>query len=273
MAKLSAVESEQSVPQFVSRQIPLYYQLQTILLEKITSGAWGPGHRLPSEAELGESYGVSRITVRQALAALEAEGRLRREPGRGTFVIGLPSGGPGLEGSLEDFTSFLKSTTNRVTSVGRVQAGVEEAGRLRLPVGSPLTRCCCLRSHRDEACGVMVHELPYELGRHFSKANWREPMAQVLHNKLGIRMVNTRHSVRASLSGVNVARLLDTRIGAPLLTVERIISDERDMPLVRSVTHCRSDIFFLVSDRHDEESCSQTRPAKNHRNGTNGKSR
>lgn len=98
-------------------------------------------------------------------------------------------------------------------------------------------------------------------------------MAQVLHNKLGIRMVNTRHSVRASLSGVNVARLLDTRIGAPLLTVERIISDERDMPLVRSVTHCRSDIFFLVSDRHDEESCSQTRPAKNHRNGTNGKSR
>ena len=98
-------------------------------------------------------------------------------------------------------------------------------------------------------------------------------MAEVLHNKLGIRMLNTRHSIRASLSGVNVARLLDTRIGAPLLTVERIISDEGDMPLVRSVTHCRSDIFFLVTERHDDESSSQPRPAKTHRNGTNAKPR
>ncbi len=178
-----------------------------------------------------------------------------------------------MEGALEDFTSFLKSTANKVTSVARVQACVEEAGRLQLPLGSPLTRCCCLRSHQDEACGVMVHELPYELGRHFTKANWREPMAEVLHNKLGVRLMNTRHSVRASLSGVNVARLLDIRIGAPLLTVERIISDEEDRPLVRSVTHCRSDIFFLVTDRNNGEPSGEARPGKAQRSGASGKAR
>ena len=55
---------------FVSSRIPLYYQLENVLREKITSGAFAADNRLPTEIELIEQFGVSRITVRQALAAL-----------------------------------------------------------------------------------------------------------------------------------------------------------------------------------------------------------
>ena len=69
-----------------SRDVPLYLQLRTLLQQRIASGEWGPGAMLPAEHVLCAEYGVSRGTLRQALADLEAMGLLRREQGRGTFV-------------------------------------------------------------------------------------------------------------------------------------------------------------------------------------------
>ncbi|HEX5325898.1 MAG TPA: GntR family transcriptional regulator, partial [Acetobacteraceae bacterium] len=69
---------------------PLYRQLTELLRGQIVSGALADGARLPSEAQLGERYGVSRITIRQALADLERQGLLERTPGRGTFVRRRP---------------------------------------------------------------------------------------------------------------------------------------------------------------------------------------
>src|SRR5438067_10879152 len=51
--------------------VPLYYQLQEVLKEQIESGKWQPGDAMPSEPELAQALGVSRVVVRQALAILE----------------------------------------------------------------------------------------------------------------------------------------------------------------------------------------------------------
>src|SRR5262249_9493116 len=72
--------------EFISRSIPLYYQLENILREKIMSGVFIAGARLPTESELIRQYGVGRITVRQALAALAKDGLIERRRRRGTFV-------------------------------------------------------------------------------------------------------------------------------------------------------------------------------------------
>ena len=69
-----------------SSHIPLYIQLKQILLERIKQCEWQAGERIPSEARLEETYDLSRITVRQALAALVQDGYLDRQRGRGTFV-------------------------------------------------------------------------------------------------------------------------------------------------------------------------------------------
>lgn len=66
--------------------VPLYYQLQEILKEQIESGLWQPGDPLPSEPELAQRFGVSRVVVRQALAILEDDRQIIRIRGRGTFV-------------------------------------------------------------------------------------------------------------------------------------------------------------------------------------------
>ena len=66
--------------------VPLYYQLQEVLKEKLESGLWRPGDAIPSEPELARMFSVSRVVVRQALGILEDDRQIVRIRGRGTFV-------------------------------------------------------------------------------------------------------------------------------------------------------------------------------------------
>jgi GntR family transcriptional regulator len=81
----------------------LYKQLEKIIIEKIEGGEWPVDTKLPTEAQLCELYGVSRITVRQTLNNLKSEGYLYRKQGKGTFVCR-----PKLVQNLGHFYSFSK---------------------------------------------------------------------------------------------------------------------------------------------------------------------
>jgi GntR family transcriptional regulator, histidine utilization repressor len=70
---------------------PLYAKVKDHILANIRNGAWEPGARVPSENELVESFGISRMTANRALRELTAEGFLSRLPGVGTFVKETPA--------------------------------------------------------------------------------------------------------------------------------------------------------------------------------------
>lgn len=70
-----------------SSDIPLYLQVRNLLISRILDAEWNVGELLPAEQQLRLQLGVSRGTLRQALSELEREGYVRREQGRGTFVI------------------------------------------------------------------------------------------------------------------------------------------------------------------------------------------
>lgn len=65
---------------------PMYRQAADLIRARITAGEFGPGALLPSEAALGDRYGISRNAVRQALALLRSEGLITSEQGRGWMV-------------------------------------------------------------------------------------------------------------------------------------------------------------------------------------------
>ena len=66
--------------------LPLYIQLKQRLMEQIRLGEWKPGEKIPTEEEIQQTFDVSRTTVRQAMREIELEGKITRQPGRGTFV-------------------------------------------------------------------------------------------------------------------------------------------------------------------------------------------
>jgi DNA-binding GntR family transcriptional regulator len=264
MKKAPLPENRKQAPKFVSRQVPLYYQLETVLRQNISSGKWAVGHRLPSEAELGSEYGVSRITVRQALAPLEAEGLLRREAGRGTFVKEAPkfTGTLKLEGSLDDFISIVKTTSAKVISVEKTQASPEEAGLLGLEPGAAIIRCVRVRSHRSEPYSLVVNDIPYQIGKKLSKVDWAGPISDILQKKLGIQMGDARQSIRASLADVETSRILGIRVGAPLLSVDRVVYTEDGTPMDRVLTHYRSDIFSFTVHLRKGHSLGDSAPER-----------
>ncbi|HEY1407356.1 MAG TPA: extracellular solute-binding protein [Promineifilum sp.] len=71
-----------------SYPLPIYYQLKTLIKQRVDAGEWKPGEQIPTEEELCEFYQISRTPVRQALLELTREGVLTRTVGRGTFVAG-----------------------------------------------------------------------------------------------------------------------------------------------------------------------------------------
>src|SRR5262249_19762973 len=73
-----------------SSPVPLYHQLKEEISRLIENGTWSPETQLPGEREMCDRFGISRITVRQAIHQLVSEGRLLRAHGRGTFVAHSP---------------------------------------------------------------------------------------------------------------------------------------------------------------------------------------
>src|SRR4030043_2055345 len=68
-------------------KLKLYVQIYTIIKEKIESGEWPVGTQIPTEDELCKTYDVSKVTVREAIQELVREGYLKRQQGKGTFVL------------------------------------------------------------------------------------------------------------------------------------------------------------------------------------------
>jgi GntR family transcriptional regulator len=232
-------------PLFIYDQVPRYYQLQNILLGKITAGEFAADSRIPTEAALVKEYGISRITVRQALRALENEGLIRREPGRGTFVNEQDSfsGSLKFEGSLDELISLGLSDSVEILTIGTVLALHTDAEKLGLREGAKIVRCTRLRIRQNQPYCHVTNDLPFEIGQKIRRSDWKGSVSRALEEKLNIPLREAYQTVGASLADSTLARLLSCRVGAPLLSVDRIVYTDRGQPVERVRTHYRSDIF------------------------------
>lgn len=235
-----------SRPEFVSDAVPLYYQLASVLRELIASGRYGTGDRLPSEADLAERYGVSRITVRQTLKNLSEEGLIERRPGVGTFVTGkVPfTGTLELDRSISDLISMGMATSIRLLDLREIEAAPEEARQLQIPSGSSLTRCERIRYYEDEPYCHIVNRMPVEIGSRIDRENWEQgSVLKHLEEELSIQLGDARQTLRATLADATQARHLDVPIATPLLQVDYFIRSEEGTPVEWARLHYRTDIY------------------------------
>ena len=94
---------------------PLYYRISRDISKSIAAGEYAPGARIPSEAALAERYGVTRMTVRQAVDGLISEGLVTRRQGSGTYVLRPREAQRGLN-RLTSFTEDMHAQGHRATS-------------------------------------------------------------------------------------------------------------------------------------------------------------
>lgn len=232
---------------------PYYHQISSILREQITNGEFQPGDRVPSEEELRQMFLVSRATVRQALQALESDGLIRREPGRGSFVRCGSKDVAELKMTclLEDLIALGIPAENQVSEIGIVRASRSVAEALGVELGDKVFTFLRIVAVKAEPFAANRIFLPEQLGRCLDVADLANPhLLKTLEAKCGVTAVRADQVIEAILAGAHQANLLDVDAGTALLSVTRTSFDQRDKCVEHSITLYRSDrTRFSVSQR------------------------
>ncbi|MGI6608723.1 MAG: GntR family transcriptional regulator [Erysipelotrichaceae bacterium] len=124
----------------IYNKVPLYYKLADTIEEKINDGVYPKGEKIPSERELCEIYGVSRMTVRLAIDELVKKGKLEKVHGKGTYVLSKS-----IVQNLNKVYSYSremdkqgKVSSTRMIKRNIVEADEKLATKLRVNVGEKL---------------------------------------------------------------------------------------------------------------------------------------
>lgn len=200
----------------------LYQQIATRLREEAMNGAYGATGKLPSEAQLCERFGVSRITVRQALDRLEEEGTVERKQGKGTYVAGKR-----VRHGLDALRSFhdslvLQGLTPAMRLLSLEPAEVPEHLRVRFvdaDDGCVLLRRLHLVDGEPIALGASY--LPRAVGEMDADVVARQPNYALLGALSGKGVAHADIAIRAEAAARDVARILKVRAGSPLLVMTR----------------------------------------------------
>ncbi|MET9549067.1 MULTISPECIES: GntR family transcriptional regulator [unclassified Streptomyces] len=230
----------------LNRKLPLWYQVSQSLRASILGRTPDAPLRLPTEEQLAGHYGVSVLTMRQALKELEDEGLITRHRRRGTFIE--PSARRGspvrLLGSVDAIVAQQSGMTTRLLEHGTAPLPAELAGHF--PDSAEVATYHRLRS--DEKTGEPTnHARNYirpELAARIDPDDLvRWPMTKVLRDVVGVRISRITDTVEATLADPETARLLQVPLLSPILHYTGITYDEDGRTLDVARIHYRGDRF------------------------------
>lgn len=212
--------------------VPLYYQLAQLLRSRMTGRASGDG-RLPSEHALCLEFGVSRTTIRQALAFLKTQGLLASRRGVGTFVSGAPEGEARTEATGDPLHHGL-GTTIRVISIERVAPPARVRELLGSAAEPDVLRIVRVHHLGGAPLSVVVTYIPRSLASAFTRrALRRASIYDILWRAQGLRIGKSVHTVRVARADEHVAPLLGVPLMDPVLHIrsEGYLEDGRPIRL------------------------------------------
>lgn len=211
-----------------ARLEPLYHQVEMALLERIVSGQLAHGSQTPTEDELCAAFGVSRITIRQAMKNLVHKGYLVRHRGRGTFVREptLTAGVRGLKSFSQEMKPLGVRVSARVLKLELLPATSLVAERLGLRVGEPVIVVRRLRLGDDQPIGLQTAHLTASRfpGLEHAKLSNRS-LYQHLERYYNLHPLEAKETFWATQVNGEEARLLEVNDGTCGFKVERITSD------------------------------------------------
>ena len=227
---------------------PRYRAIERAMRQRLAKLA--PGAELPSDAELCEEFGVSRMTARHAMHHLAQEGLLFRAPGRGTFVAEAPT--HRRANSLLSFSNEMRRQGRVPTSriVGRaLRAPIrEEALRLQLKEGEKLLWLKRIRLADGEPIALESTRLNRRTAAAVLRASLERESLHAVLVRAGFPPTKGRATIDAEAASADDARWLLMRKGDPMLVERRVIVDDQGRPLEFTESRYPADRYALDVD-------------------------
>jgi len=243
-----------TIPEHV---LPKYYLIKQNIIKQIDGNQLKPDEMLPSEKDIMEQYGVSRITARKALGDLAVEGYIYKIQGKGSYVKNSHHGSVKLSRKLyscsEEITKQGLTPSRRVLVQKMVPCDAETAARLNIQENEPVL--CFERiyyadgipiSHANSI--ICTQYLPnledQDLGN--------KSLVELVTTFYGLEVERSKRTIEAISAYGDLAKYLKVKDGYPLLRLESvsncIISGGKSLPYEYNISHYRTDIIKLEQD-------------------------
>jgi GntR family transcriptional regulator len=238
-----------------SSSIALYVRLARVFRERISEGQWKPGQKLATVEALSKQYKVARITVRQALALLAAEGLLSSSRGRGTVVardLNLAIDDPTLRRAINDGYNVAPGQTIRVLSRHR---------NLRLPPllaleagdAGKYVRIRKTHLHNGRPFALLDSYVAQDIYDTFPRNSDQKFKIQRLLKEAGAKITVARQEVTVGHATPEVAKVLDYSMGGNLVKLRSWRFDRDHRIVYATINQYRGDLFVLdfIEEQHD----------------------
>jgi GntR family transcriptional regulator len=226
--------------------VPLYSQIRELLRERILHGEYQSHAQMPSENDMVKAFGVSRITVRQALTDLQREGLIFKIHGKGTFVS-KPKATQDLrrlEGFGEAMAGSGHQTFSRVLSHRAIRAGKLVAARLRIAERDEVMEIKRVRFLDRDPISLDVTYVPLAIGERLVREDLsHRDIFVILENDFGYPLGNADLCIEAVTADADQAHALKLEEGSPILRIERLTSTADGTPLDFEFLYYRGDAF------------------------------
>lgn len=213
--------------------LPLYVQIRDNLRRQILDGSYEVHERLPSENEMMNTFGVSRITIRQALRDLHNEGLVFSAQGKGTFVS-KPKAVQNvqrLEGFGEAMAAQGYEASARVLSIQQMKAPKAVVAALDLQPGEDVVEVKRVRYlNRSPVC-IDHSYFPMDIGRKMFSLDLSGDIFPLLENFFGIPLGGADIGLDAILADEEAQQYLNLKTGEAILRVERLTHDQEGRPI------------------------------------------
>ena len=229
--------------------IPLYVQLSDLFRGRIARGEWPVGMQIPSLEQLMADFGVSRMTLRQAIEVLSREGLLSAERGRGTFVSGVPEPRRWLtvETTLADLAEMYRDTKPTLLDIEPLSS----APRLEPEDGTPAEAYVHMRRvHAQDGrpynvISIFVARDIFDLAPERFRT---ETVVSVLQELPQVEIAQAHQTLTISTADVEVAHHLGIPINSPVAEVKRVFRDPSGRVIYLGLITYRGDFVRLEMD-------------------------
>jgi len=224
---------------------PQYRQIEQALRGRLAS--MRPGERLPSDAELCDEFGVSRMTARNAMQRLAEDGLVQRVPGRGTFVVVPPSHrhADRLMAFSHEMTRLGRQPTSRLLAREVRPATDDEAVALDVPAAEPVVLVRRLRLADGVPMAVETAVLVRRTADVVLAADLETGSLHEALARAGLHLRRGSATISAGAATAEDARLLGIGAGEPLLVARRVIADVQGRPIEATESRYPGDRYAL----------------------------
>ncbi|WP_226579562.1 GntR family transcriptional regulator [Halobacillus litoralis] len=230
--------------------LPIYYQIEEDIKQKIETGLYAEGEAIPSERELSEQYEVSRMTVRQAVNNLVQDGRLYREKGKGTFVAEEK-----IEQKLSGMTSFTEDMSRRGMAASSqlldfsvIHAPKDVMEKLNLEAGAFVYDIHRIRLADEQPMAYERTYIPLELFPELTKTAVEGSLYHYIEQQQPHKIHKASQVIEATIADEEQVDMLGIPPSSAVLYMERIsqLADGTPFEVVKS--SYRADRYKFISD-------------------------